>query len=151
MTIIIDLRDASEREREIYGITHRSAHVYEMTGAGLHNRSHPHRVTVWNNTRRPNTRPDEWNEHSGKPGPGAYLDPRGKGTDEAVTVTTKAESIAITANGTNTGTVASGQVYAPEKLAIGAFALLRYPDGSLSDPFRVTARPLADPVLIPVS
>lgn len=149
-THVIRMVAASENRRS-YGITHRSANVYQMTGRGLHNRHAPHRVQVWDNTGRPNTEPDRWNDHSGKPGPGQYLDPFGKGTDSPVTVTTSAEATAITSNGTNTGTVASGQVYASDALTVGDYAVLLYPDGSTSDPYQITAQFLADPRLVPVA
>lgn len=151
MTKIVELNEASAYDRKHYGITYRGAFIYHVTGKGLHNPTSPHRVTVWDNTVRPNTDPDAYSQYSGKAGPGAYLDPSRKGTDEPVSVYLGAESTIITANGTNTGTKASGQVYADETLEVGGFVLLRYPDGTLSNPFRVTARPVSDPVLIPVS
>jgi hypothetical protein len=150
-TILIPLRPGSEYDRTSYGITHRSEHVYRVTGKGVHNRSFPHRVQVWDNTVRPNTDPDQLTEFTGRVGPGAYIDPQGKGTDAATTVTTSAESIAITRTGANTGTAVSGQVYAPHTMTIGDYILLVYPDGTLSDPYVLTARPLGDPGLVPVA
>ncbi|MEV1109961.1 hypothetical protein AB0I95_15090 [Micromonospora sp. NPDC049751] len=150
-TVIVNLAEASDYKREAYGITHKGEHVYHVTGAGLHSRSHPHRVVVWDNTGRRNFYPDRWNECSGKPGPGAWLDPNGKGTDSEVTVILDAESIVITNNGTNTGTPASGQVYAPRPhLAIGDIVIMVYPDGTPSAPYVVEARPLRDPELVPL-
>lgn len=150
MTTIIELREAKDYDRDTYGITHRSAFVYDVTGPRLHNRHFPHRVTVWNNTVRPNTKPDEWSEYSGRPGAGRYLDPFRKGTDDEITITLGAESFGITDNGTNTGTFASGQVYAPETLQVNEFVVLKYPDGHHSDPYLIKTRPLTDPVLVPV-
>lgn len=132
-----------------YGIRFKSVHVYRMTGPGLHNRSFPHRIAEWDNTMRLNTNPDEWSEYSGKTGPGTFVDPSGKGTDEPTSWLTSSESVAITNNGTNTGTVASGQVYADVTLKIGDQVVLAYPDGTTSAPMVLTARSLADPVLIP--
>lgn len=145
MTVIIELLESDTYNGEHYGITHRSRYVYHVTGPKLHNPSAPHRLKVWDNTRRQNNAPDEYAPNRGKPGPGAYLNPDGKGTDEAASFLLSAEATVIT----NTGTVASGQVYAPETLKVGGFVVLRYPGGRLSDPYRVTPRFLADPELTP--
>lgn len=149
-TVIIPLRRATDYERESYGITYRSEFVYSMTGPGLHNPHSPHRITVWDNTVRPNTEPWKYNQYSGKPGAGRYLSPDRKGTDLTTSVLTSAESTTIASHGSNTGTPASGQVYAAKALAIAGFAVLQYPDGALSDPFVVASRSLNDPELIPV-
>lgn len=133
-----------------YGITHKSVFVYRMTGPGLHNRYKPHRIRVWDNTNRPNNRPDTYNSMTGKPGPGAYLDPSGKGTENPISYLTAAEPTAMTNTGTNTGTVASGQVYANITLAVGDVVSLLLPDYTLLGPFTITAGPLSDPVLMPV-
>jgi hypothetical protein len=151
MTILITLLPGSDYDRERYGITHRSEHVYRVAGKGVHNRSHPHRIQVWDNTVRPNSDPDRLTEFTGRVGPGAYIDPQGKGTDDPITVTTSAESIAITNSGRNTGTEPSGQVYAPQTLTIGDYVVLTYPDGWLSQPYVLTARPLGDPGLAPLA
>ncbi len=150
-TALISLAPGSDYDRERYGITHHSTHVFRVTGKGVHNRSHPHRVQVWDNTLRPNTDPDRLTEFTGRVGPGAYLDPQGKGTDSPITVTTSAEAVAVTNDGRTTGTEASGQVWAPETVAIGDFVALVYPDGTMSDPYRLTARPLGDSGLTPVT
>lgn len=152
MTTIIDLRAATAYEADSYGITARSSYVYLITGKGLHNRNSPHRITVWDNTVRPNPHPGQtrWTEFGQIGGDGQYLDPNNKGTDEPVSVTTSAEATVITAHGANTGTEASGQVYADETLTVGETVRLRHPDGTLSGPYVVTTRPLADPDLVPV-
>lgn len=138
ITHLIELAAASDYDRENYGVTHSSVHVYRMGGPGLHNRHHPHRVVVWDNTSRP------------LPDAGRYLDPSNRETDSPISVVTSAEPIAITDNGTNTGTVASGQVYSPHQMCIGDFAVLIYPDGSTSEPYMIERRPLADPELVPI-
>jgi len=140
-TTIIQLAPARDDDRTAYGITHRSAHVYRVTGPGVHNRSYPHRVTVWDNTHRPN---------GARVGQGAYIDPSGKGTDADTTVTLAAEPVTIHASDSGTGTVASGQVYSNDALTTGQYVVLRYPDGTHSDPYRVESRPLSDPCLAPV-
>ncbi|GIE98951.1 hypothetical protein [Paractinoplanes rishiriensis] len=150
-TVLIGMLPGSDYDRTTYGITHRSAHVFRVTGTGVHNRCYPHRVQVWDNTGRPNTDPGRFTEFTGRVGPGAYIDPCGKGTDTPVTVTTSAEAVAVTNNGTNTGTEASGQVYAPETIAMGDVVILVYPGGLLSEPYVLTARPLGDPRLTPLA
>lgn len=135
-----------------YGICFRSVFVYRINGKGIHNPTFPHRINVWNNTSRLNSDPDRFSPAIGrKVGPGRYISPHGHGTDDMMTVTTSAESTAITNNGTNTGTVASGQVYADRALTIGERIVLLLPGGSNSGPFVITARPCADPVLVPVA
>jgi hypothetical protein len=114
-----------------YGITHRSAYVYDTSRS-----SSPTRVVVWSNEGRPNPRngqPIRW----GQAGPidggnGRYLDPSHQATDSPVTVLLTPESSVITANGTNTGTQASGQVYPPAGAPIraGDTLTLIYPDGT---------------------
>jgi hypothetical protein len=136
--ITIELQPARDNT---YGIMFQSAHVYRMAGPGLHNRAFPHRIVVWDNTVRPNT--------GGRTGPGTYVDPNGKGTDAPTSWLTSSESVTITNGGTNTGTVASGQVYADDTLRVGGRVQLAYPDGTTSAPMVLTARPLADPALIP--
>lgn len=116
--------------RQQYGITHLSRHVFQ-TSRG----SHPTRVQVWCNTGRPNPRNGE-PVRFGEYGPidggrGAYLDPGRKATDAAYSILLSPESVAITSNGTNTGTEASGQVYAPSDTRIveNDTLVLALPDG----------------------
>lgn len=132
--IILDTADSREAS---YGITHHSRHVYRTT------KSHgPTRLKVWDNTSRLN--PDR-GKHLGEPigggntltkysQPGTatatYIDPKGNPTDDAVTILLSPESSAITSNGTNTGTVASRQVYHTDVLGDGDTATLSYPDGT---------------------
>ena len=140
MTTIIDMVEADSYRREGYGITHTSRYIYRVEGArgDVHNPVFPHRVKVWDNTVRPD-------------GSGKYIDPNGKSTDSPVSVLTSAGPLAITSSGTNTGTAASGRVYADVPLTIGETVRLRWPDGSLSDPYVVTPVPLDDPALVPAS
>lgn len=152
-TVIVPLRAASEYESATYRILSRSEFVYHMAGAGLHNRHSPHRITLWDNTGKPNPDnggPIKYGDYGPLPtgGNGAYIGPDNRATDFPLSVTTSAESTVITNNGTNTGTVASGQVYAPETLAIGDVVIFRLPDGTLSDPWRIRERSLSDPDLI---
>ena len=153
-TALVLMKDADDYHREHYGIRYVSTFVHRITGKGLHNRNSPHRIKVWDNTRRPNPRngePVRYGEYGRiDGGDGQYLDPNNIATDDDLSYLTSAEATAITSNGTNTGTVASGQVYAPTALAVGQFVVLMYPDGMLSDPMILTARPLRDPELIPV-
>jgi hypothetical protein len=152
-TRIIDVVPADASQGS-YGITHTGALVYDVTGRGVRNRHHPHRVVVWSNEGRPNTRDGEpvrdgdYGKLDG--GEGRYLETRNNATNSPVTIIVDAEEIAITNNGTGTGTVASGQVYGDETLTIGDCVILRWPGGVLSLPYRLVARPLADPELVPV-
>lgn len=114
-----------------YGITHRSAFVYDTDRS-----SSPTRIVVWSNEGRPNLRngePIQW----GSAGPinggnGRYLDPQNQATDSPVTVLLTPESSVITSNGTNTGTAASGQVYpvGAAPIRAGDTLTLVYPDGT---------------------
>lgn len=126
----IELRPASPYDVTTYGILFRSRYVYNSAHS-----TYPTRVVVWDNTRRVNGRNGEPVRH-GDYGPidggiGRYLDPRNKVTDSERSILLSTESIVITNNGTNTGTEASGQVYAPEgaKLRDGDTVTLLYPDG----------------------
>jgi hypothetical protein len=147
--VVIDMLKATARAAE-YGIRFESAYVFKMAGKGLHNRHHPHRIKVWDNTNRPNPHPGQirHTDHGSIGGEGRYLDPFNQGTDSAATVTTSAEAIAITNSGTNTGTVASGQVYASKSLAIGQRVTLRTPQGEMPEVYVVTAQPFSDPILV---
>lgn len=99
------------RDTDVHGVTATSEFVYRV-GFGF-NRGFPHRVVVWDNTTRPNTDPVLRQGPCGmRGGPGAYIGPDGRGTDDTVTVWLSAESVSITNSGTNTGTPKSGQVYA---------------------------------------
>jgi hypothetical protein len=138
----------ADANRRTYGIEHVSRYVYRINGA-RHNPYAPHRLQAWSNLRRPNPHPGEvrWGQHGPIGGDGRYLDPHNRATDSPHSLLFSAEATVITNNGTNTGTEASGQVYATEDLAIGDTVILRYPDGTLSDSFQVTAKPLSDPIL----
>jgi len=123
MTTIIDMAEADAYWREQSAMTHTSSRVYRMEGPRwqLLNHSFPHRVWVRDNMQRPYGHLPE------------QLGPR------PLTVILCAEP------------AASGQVYADVPLTIGETVRLRWPDGSLSDPYVVTPQPLTDPVLVPAS
>jgi hypothetical protein len=149
---VIDLSPAS-RNSNSYGITHQSTHVYRTSGGRFQSPHSPHRVVVWSNAHRLNPHPGEVRptEFGSIGGEGKYLDPHNKGTDDPVTIILTAECSVISAHGNGTGMPASGQVFAAEPLAVGDVVHLRYPDGTVSAGYVVTARPLADPELLPVS
>lgn len=154
-TAIIPLKAATEYRTESYGVLFEGMFVHRVTGKGLHNRSYPHRVVVWDNTRRPNPRngePVRYGQY-GKldGGDGKYLDPNHNATDAEQTFILDAECISITADRTGTGHPQSGQVYAPVELEVGQYVVLIYPDGTTSDPMVIKARPLADPELAPLA
>jgi hypothetical protein len=135
--IEIQMVTASERQQS-YGIRFVSPLLYDVAGPGLHNPSLGHLVQVWDNTGRENTTPDTWNQFVGKPGPGRYLSPDGKGTDEARTVLLSAQPDMITSPPTLTA-------YGDGVLRVGDDVRLVI-DGAASD-YRITARSLADPEL----
>lgn len=136
--IVMDTADAYRSEH--YGITHQSRNVYDTTKS-----SGPTRLVVWSNVKRLNTdkgkrlgdklevgdrRGNIVTEYSLQFTRGSYLDPHNKPTDSAHSLLLTPESSVITSNGTNTGTVASGQVYAPGRLADQDTATLSYPGGT---------------------
>jgi hypothetical protein len=123
-------------DRAQYGIMYLSRYVYDAR----RRLSAPTRVQVWSNLRRPNTRngePVKYGEYGPlNGGNGAYLDPSNHATDNAMTIYLTPEASAITNNGTNTGTEASGQVFAPghpEPIREGDTIVLIYPDGIESE------------------
>jgi hypothetical protein len=116
--------------------------------------SAPTRIDVWDNTGRPNPfkglklgdvafkgNPHreqvitEWfaNKPS-RPLTAEYFDPQNEPTDAPVSILISPESTVITSNGTNTGTIASGQVYDKGvTLRREDTATLRFLDGSTRD------------------
>lgn len=128
---IIPMITADDYAREHYGITFKSACVYRVAGS-----SAPTRVKVWDNTRRPNPRngePVRYGEFGPRDGGnGEFLDPHNRATDARVSVLLSPESSVISAHRNGTGTVASGQVYAPgdARLRTGDVLVLVHPDGS---------------------
>ena len=128
---VVELVEATP-ERAQYGVRFLSRFVFQ-TRRG----SYPTRIVVWTNVHRPNPRngePVRFGEY-GKldGGVGRYLDPSNNATDEPTSVRLTPEASAITNNGTNTGTAASGQVYAPagQRIAEGDLVALVYPGGSI--------------------
>ena len=146
--VTIVLQDTRSDRREFYGITHEGVVRHTVTGPGLHNRSFPHRVQVWSNTGRPNPHPGEvrWTEYGSIGGPGQYLDPRNKGTDDPATVYLASESVGIYAVYTEED---RRRAMEGEPLRVGQRVRLLYPDGTLSEPYVITAGHLSDPSLIP--
>lgn len=112
-----------------YGIRYKGRNVYQTSKS-----NGPTRLVVWNNTTRRNPRNGE-PVRFGDCGPidggdGCYLDPDNKATDAPVSFLLSPESSVITDNGTNTGTQASGQVYADDTLRDGDTATVSFPNGS---------------------
>ena len=124
-----------------YGITHRSAFVYDTRVYG----GAPTRVNVWSNTGRPN--PDKGKslgdtlrngnvltEYS-LPGTATreYLDPHNAPTDDPVSILLTPESTVMCADTRmNTGQPGSGQVFARNiRLGDGDTADLIYPEGTV--------------------
>lgn len=126
----IQLIDADQYQRGSYGIQFTSARKFKVTGKGVHSRHHPHELVVWDNTTRPNP------TGAG----GAWIDPNGRATDENVSIHLSARAIVI-AKGSSID-------YSATELTIGQTVHLLYPDDTMSGPYVITARNLADPVLI---
>lgn len=127
---VVELVEAPA-SRAHYGIRYLSRYVFR-TSRG----SHPTRVVYWDNTGRENPRNGE-PVRFGEYGPidgghGKYLDPHRRATDAAVSILLSPEASAITNNGTNTGTEASGQVYASAGAVIreGDHLHLVWPSGA---------------------
>lgn len=121
--IVLNKADANT-----YGILYTGRNVYQTSKS-----NGPTRLQVWDNTNRVNKRNGE-PVRFGDCGPvdggdGKYLDPNNRATDEPVSFLLTPESSVITNNGTNTGTAASGQVYAEDILRDGDSATLSYPTG----------------------
>jgi hypothetical protein len=85
------------------------------------------------NRRNPHPGETRYTNYGSIGGNGKYLDPHNKGTDSPVSLLISTESTMITDNGTNTGTEASGQVYAPDQvdpIRHGDTLTLIYPSGT---------------------
>lgn len=127
----VELVEAPE-QRQQYGIRYLSRYVFEARKRY----SSPTRIVVWDNTGRLNPRNGEGVRHGQygliDGGNGRYLDPSNRATDEPTSVHLTPEASVITNNGTNTGTEASGQVFAPAGTVIreGDRLVLVYPDGA---------------------
>jgi hypothetical protein len=134
---VIEMSVASDYQQTTYGILFESTFVHEIP-EDRNNRSYPHRFKVWSNVNRPNKWPEgEWTDFGFRGGPGAYVDPNNKGTDEAMSVTISTEAMCISAHGDSTGTKASGQVWG-DVVHAGDVVTLRTPDGDNIGPYTVT-------------
>ncbi len=145
-TVEIALKAATAYRTEHYGISFEGATLHNVTGRGVHNPSFPHSVTVWDNTVRPNSEPEFFNSFIGrKTGPGRYVDPSGRGTDNPTTIIFGSESVVISA------------VPDPDRKAYGSpikindTVRLILPNGDTMGEYVVTARFLDSPILVPIS
>ncbi len=140
-TIALSAATANE---STYGILYRSA-PYSLRGSGLEgprlrNPGHPHVVTVWAN--KPNDNPDARvgypdSSETSRRGEGRFVGPNGHGTDDEITVTLDAGAVIIDGKAhPRAGT-----------LTLGETVELTFDGDSLGE-FVVTARYLADPVLV---
>lgn len=134
---VIQLTDAGNYNRTNYGILFESTFVHEIP-EDKHNRSYPHRFKVWSNLNRPNQWPEgQWTDFGFRGGPGKYVDPNNKGTDEPSSFTISTEAMCISAHGDSTGTKASGQVWG-DVVHVDDTVTLRTPAGHEYGPFTVT-------------
>jgi len=129
----IELISATDYRRRTYNVTHESRYVYRVAGSYA-----PTRIVVWSNVNRPNPRdgqPVRYSDFGPRDGGnGQFLDPGNHATDEPVSTYLEPESSVITDSGGNTGTVASGQVFAPtasRPIHNGDHLALAYPDGTV--------------------
>lgn len=110
--------------------TYESLYRYRVMGRGVHNRSHDHALRVYRN--RPTDRP------------GQYRDALTGGT------TSDQWSYGLAAQATVIAAAPTRRtITMQDPLVIGQQVTLTYPDGTMSRPFTITARPLADPILSP--
>lgn len=115
-----------------YGVLYKSRNVYQTSKS-----NGPTRLVVWDNTSRVNFRDGE-PVRFGECGPidggnGCYLDPNNKATNHPTSLLLTPESSVITDSGMNTGTVASGQVYANTVLRDGEYATVSFPNGIMRE------------------
>jgi hypothetical protein len=117
--------------RDTYGIVLVSETYHDVVGPGVHNRHFPHQVDVWDNSARVN---DD----------GTYRGPDNKSTDRRYTFSLKARSVAIVADSAMADRTPHGvalQIGQTVELAVHEFVIGR---------FKVAARQLGDPDLVPV-
>lgn len=127
----IDLKPAVGR-RARYGIVYESTTVHPVTGRGVHNPAHHHRLDVW------------VNPHAG---PGEYLDPDGNLTDQPMTMCLTAVASVISAprvgdevvRGPSLAVGETVEVSVGGEFKIGNFTVTA---GNLRDPFLVRAEPV---------
>lgn len=112
--------------------TYESLYRYRVMGQGVHSRSHDHALRVYRN--RPVA------DH-----PGQYRDALTGGT------TSEQWSYGLSAQATVIAAAPDPRrpITMQDPLVIGQRVTLTYPDGTVSEPFTITARPLADPILTP--
>lgn len=109
--------------------TYESLYRYRVMGRGVHNRSHDHALRVYRN-RLADV-------------PGQYVN--------AIDghMTTEQWSYGLAAQATVIAAPNRRRITMQDPLVIGQKVTLTYPDGTVSEPFTITARPVADPVLVP--
>lgn len=132
MNTTINLQPASPYRGETYGVLLESETQHDVTGPGVHNRHHPHRLDVWEHRRRYNDGDEV-----------LWVDPHGNPTKARYSYLLSARPVVIAARPVDR---------TPEgpALAIGDVVTLAIHGYELGQ-FRVTARPLADPVLVPLT
>lgn len=126
--IQIKLIEATDYQREHYGILYVSETTHRVTGTGVHNQGMRHRVTVWRN--KPSS-------------DGGFIGPDGKPTPHMLTTTLDAQASVISRE-------RIAQPSVGETLCPGDIVNLCYP-GTTGDgfPYQVTSCFLRDPELIP--
>ena len=127
--ITVQLRPASPDRRKSYGVMWEGTTVHRCTGPNVHNPGYPHRVHVWDNTRRP------------QPDGTGWLDPHNDSTSRAVSVLLESESICIA------DPPIERDPYGPS-LRPGDEIGLVLPDGQVIGPLTIETGFLRDPELV---
>lgn len=133
MTVTINLRPTATYRRDNYGVLLESETVHDMTGSGLHNRHHPHRIEVWEN------RPSK--VHGADPD--VLVTPHGDPTEERYTILTSAQAVVIS------DPPQQRDVEGPV-LAVGSRVALAVNGFEIGE-YVIHPAPLRDPVLLPLA
>ena len=128
----IRLAAAPVYRSEHYGVIYESITQHDVTGPGVHNRHHPHRVDVWENRLDRRDR-----EHGGT---GQIVDPHGNVTTDRFSFLLSPQAVMITAHRRDD--------VAPQGETLRIGSLVRLPGFGV---FRIAARPLHNPHLERVS
>lgn len=131
--IHIELGPSTDYRRAAYGIVLESVTVHTISGPGVHNRHHAHKIEVWEN------RPSK----VAGADPDQLVDPHGQPTEAPYTVITAAQASVISAH-----PIARDPYGAA--LAIGDVVVLTL-HGYRIGIYTITAGRLADPHLVPVA
>lgn len=129
--IVVYVQPGDDYNRKEYGIVLKSATQHDFAGGGIHNRHHPHVLQVWDNAAREQE-------------DGTYLDPYHRPTDERYSYEWSPQAVVISAH--------RGEPRPEEgdTLRLQDVVELRIAgSGYVLGQFRVVARPLHNPHMVP--